>query len=43
LLRSFFPLLWVNQDLVVISGLINASKTSATGLRISISALAKGT
>src|SRR5712692_2619417 len=39
---SNFPLLLVNQNLVVISGLIKASNTSATGFRISISALATG-
>src|SRR5258708_27879517 len=39
---SSLPLLLVNQNLVVIVGLINASNTSATGRRISISALATG-
>src|ERR1044071_9564373 len=34
------PLLLVNQNCVVIDGSTNASKTSATGLRISSSALA---
>src|ERR1039458_2425583 len=37
---SNFPVLFVNQNLVVISGLINASNTSDIGLRISISAIA---
>src|SRR6185369_6647606 len=37
---SNFPLLLVNQNLVVMSGLMNASNTSATGLRINISAFA---
>src|SRR5215475_6388082 len=39
---SSLPLLFVNQNLVVISGLTNASKTSATGLRISIAVFATG-
>jgi len=39
---SNLPLLLVNQNLVVISGFIKASNTSATGFRISISALATG-
>src|SRR5215813_5533010 len=37
---SSFPLLFVNQNFVVMAGSINARKTSATGLRMSISALA---
>src|SRR6266542_1509554 len=37
---SNLPLLLVNQNLVVMTGSINASNTSATGLRINISALA---
>src|SRR6266496_747865 len=37
---SNLPLLFVNQNLVVISGLTKASKTSATGLRINISVFA---
>src|SRR6266540_2056663 len=37
---SSLPLLFVNQNLVVISGLMNASNTSATGLRIDISVFA---
>src|SRR5262249_54703506 len=36
---SSLPLPLVNQNLDVMSGLINASKTSATGFRMSISAL----
>src|SRR5256885_301881 len=39
---SNLPLPLVNQNVEVMLGLINASKTSATGLRISISALATG-
>src|SRR5437867_4129342 len=39
---SNLPLLLVNQNLVVISGLIKASNTSATGFRMSISAFAIG-
>jgi hypothetical protein len=39
---SSLPLLFVNQNLVVISGLIKASKTSATGLRMSIAVFATG-
>src|SRR6266700_3172901 len=39
---SNLPLLRVNQNLVVMSGLINASNTSTTGLRISISVSAHG-
>src|SRR5262245_42020957 len=35
-----FPLLLVNQNFVVIAGSINALNTSATGLRINISAFA---
>src|SRR6266536_2149533 len=34
------PLLLVNQNLVVMAGSMNASNTSATGLRINISAFA---
>src|SRR5688572_29783744 len=36
------PLLFVNQNFVVISGLTNASNTSATGLRMSIPVFAIG-
>src|SRR5215831_19456121 len=39
---SSLPLLFVNQNLVVISGLMKASKTSATGLRMSIAVFATG-
>src|SRR5437762_14361148 len=37
------PLLLVNQNFVVISGLTKASNTSATGLRMSIPVFAAGT
>ena len=40
---SSFPLLFVNQNFVVISGLIKASKTSATGQRMSMPVFAIGT
>src|SRR5262245_61551924 len=39
---SRLPLLVVNQNFVVISGLTKASKTSATGLRINIPVLTTG-
>jgi len=39
---SNLPLLLVNQNFVVISGLTKASNTSAIGFRMSISALATG-
>jgi hypothetical protein len=39
---SNLPLPLVNQNLEVMAGLINASKTSATGLRISIAVFATG-
>src|SRR5258707_7058192 len=39
---SNLPLPLVNQNFEVIAGLINASKTSATGLRISIAVFATG-
>src|SRR5262245_36161305 len=39
---SSLPLPLVNQNWVVMSGLTNASKTSATGLRMSIAACATG-
>jgi hypothetical protein len=39
---SNMPLPLLNQNFEVIAGLTNAAKTSATGLRMSISALAAG-